>query len=102
VGRRRFNHLVIEISVAARARIPRYPLWLRLHQLGWDPEGLSQEAALAFCGEPLDAFPADHGLRSSRRARRQLRRAVEHYDPSLPTPYERMEALQRGGSAPAP
>ena len=100
--RRRFDHLALEISVAARARIPRYQLWLHLHQQGWNPEGLSRSAALAFCGEPLDAFLADHGLRPSRRARRQLRRAVERYDPSLPTPYERMEAHQGGGSASRP
>jgi hypothetical protein len=90
VARRRFDHLVIEISLAVGERIPRYPLWLRLHELGWNPERLSRQAALAFCGAPLTRFLADHSLSLPRRARRRLERNLRRYDPAVPTPYERM------------
>jgi hypothetical protein len=93
MARRRFDHLVLEISLAVGQRIPRYPLWLRLHELGWNPERLSRQAALAFCGAPLTRFLADHGLALGPRARRRLQRNLRRYDPAIPTPYERMARI---------
>ncbi len=90
MARRRFDHLVLEISVAVGRRIPRYPLWLRLHELGWNPERLSCQATIAFCGAPLTRFLADHSLALPPRARRRLERNLRRYDPAMPTPYERM------------
>lgn len=88
-GRRaRFDHLVAEISVAVGTLVPRYPLWLRLHELGQDPETLSSEAAAAFCGGPARRFLADHGYGLSWGARRRLIKSVSRYDPARPTPEE--------------
>jgi hypothetical protein len=93
MGRRRFDHLVLEISLALGQRVSRYALWLRLHDLGWNPEQLTRDAALAFCGAPLSRFLADRGLTLSPRAKRGVQRAVGRYDPAVPTPYERMARL---------
>jgi hypothetical protein len=84
--RARFDHLVAELSVAVGALVPRWPLWLRLHELGQDPEHLSGEAALAFCGGPARRFLADQGLDLGWIARRRLLRAVARFDPTRPTP----------------
>ena len=88
VSRRRFDHLVTEISVAANARIPRYDLWLCIHKSGCDPETLSSRATVDFCGRPLSDFLEAHNLRLSPRAHRRLLRAVERYDPNVPSPEE--------------
>jgi len=93
VARRRFDHLVLEISLAVGSRIPRYDLWLHLHDLGWNPEQLPRGAAVAFCGAPLTRFLADCGLRLTPRGQRRIQRAVRRYDPSIPTPYERMARI---------
>ena len=90
-GRRRFDHLVAELSVATGERIPRYALWLRIHEYGWNPDTLTREQAVSFCGVPLSSFLAMRGLRLRSRLQRRLTRQMERYDPSIPTPYERME-----------
>jgi hypothetical protein len=90
VGRRRFDHLVEQISLAARRSVPRYRLWLRLHELGWDPERLTRQAVLAFCDGPLVDFLADRGLVLDLHDLRRIRRAVSRFDPSVPTRYERV------------
>jgi hypothetical protein len=90
VRRRRFDHMNAEISVAAGYAVPRYALWLRLHELGWDPETLTRSQALAFCDGPLAAFLADHGVSLARRARQRLRREIRRFEPAVPTPYERL------------
>ena len=89
-GRRRFDHLVTELSVAIGGRIPRYALWLRMHEHGWNPDDLSRDQVVLFCGTPLSGFLAARGLRIRARALRRLQREMERYDPALPTPYERM------------
>lgn len=84
--RARFDHLAAEISLAVGALVPRWPLWLRLHDLGQDPEQLSADAALAFCGGPARRFLEEQGFRLSWRARRRLLRSVARFDPARPTP----------------
>jgi hypothetical protein len=88
VGRRRFDQLWVELSVAVGQRVPRYALWLRLHEHGFDPEDLSCEHALAFCGAPLSGFLDERGLALALRTRRRLVRSVARFDPSVPTPCE--------------
>jgi hypothetical protein len=88
VSRRRFDHLVAEISVAAGIRIPRYDLWLWIHDHGCDPEAMSARASVAFCDGPLSNFLAERDLELSPRARRRLLRAVGRYDPDVPSPEE--------------
>jgi hypothetical protein len=93
VGRRRFDHLVEQSSLGVREGIPRYPLWIRLHELGWNPEQLTLQAALSFCQGPLVEFLADRGLVLRPHELRRIRRAVSRFDPAIPTPYERMAEL---------
>jgi hypothetical protein len=93
VGRRRFDHLVVELSVALGRRVPRYALWLHLHERGLDPERLGRDEALAFCDGHLHAFLAAYGLHLAPRVGARLRRAVAGFDASHPTPYEHMERL---------
>jgi hypothetical protein len=88
--RRRFNHLVEEVSLTLDHHIPRYPLWLTLKELGMEPDWLTREAALAFCNEHLQGFLAHMGHSLSPRQLRRLARTLAHFDPSRPTPDERM------------
>ena len=93
-GRRRgFNHLVEEISVAVGRRVPRYPLWLRLRAHGFDPEQLDRASAIAFCEAPLETFLGEYGVRLPERELLKVRRSIRSFDPSVPTPYERMESF---------
>jgi hypothetical protein len=90
VGRRRFDHLVLELSLALDVCVPRYALWLRLHEEGFDPEALGRAEALAFCAEPLGRFLEELGLELAPRRLRRLRRTLGRFDPGRPTPYERI------------
>jgi len=93
VSRKLFNHLFIELSVSIGKRVPRYALWLELHDLGWNPESLQVTEALAFCDGPMEAFLANRGMRISRRARKRLRKDLANFDPSRPLPQEIFERL---------
>lgn len=75
--------------MAVGVAIPRYPLWLRLHELGSNPEALSREEAVDFCSGPLIHFLVDLGYWLSPRARRRLVRAIDRFDPKLRPPEER-------------
>ena len=86
--RRRFDHLAVELSVAAREPIPRYALWLGLQEHGLDPHELGRDALLAFLDGPLSGFLVEHQLAVPRRALRRLRRRVARFDPAYPTPEE--------------
>jgi hypothetical protein len=88
VARERFDHLHVEASVAVGVRLSRFDLWLAVHEEGHDPEDLTAEAAIAFCGEPLLRFLAERGQRLPVRLHRRLLKAVRRYDPSHPTPAE--------------
>lgn len=89
MARSRFDHLVAEVSVALGVAIPRYPLWLRLHELGSDPESLTRDQAVGFCEGPLVHFLVDQGHWLSPRTRRRLTQTVARFDPSFPSPAER-------------
>jgi len=93
VQRRRFDHLVLELSLALGEAIPRYPLWLRLHEAGLDPERLTQEDVLEFCTSGLGEFLSAGGRRLPAQRRRRLLRAVRSYDPSITTPEEHFARL---------
>lgn len=93
MGRRRFDHLFIEISLAVDALVPRYALWLEIHELGFDPNALSGEEATAFCDGPLQRFLSERGFWLSPRSERRVRRAVERYDPRIRTPEEHFARL---------
>jgi hypothetical protein len=90
MGRKRFDHLVLEISLAVGRRIPRYPLWLYLHEVGLDPEALTPDGAAAFCRGELRIFLSRRGLALGPRAERRVERAVRRFDPRMPAPEERL------------
>lgn len=89
--RRRFEHLVLELSVAVGRQIPRYALWLRLGELGWNPEALSRRAVMRFCDEHLLQFLEECGATLTARKARRLRRKLERFDPRHPGPCGHME-----------
>lgn len=88
--RRRFNHLLSELSLAVGAPIPRFQLWMELHEYGWDPELLTRDAAIAFCQAPVHTFLASRRLRLSARASRILRRRIAQYDASAREPEDHL------------
>jgi hypothetical protein len=95
MSRRLFDYLFVELSVAVGTRIPRYALWLHLHDLGWNPEALKPADVLTFCDGPMESFLADLGFRLSRRARNRLRKSLEKFDPLRPLPHEILERWSR-------
>lgn len=86
--RRRFDHLYEELSVRLGRLAPRYAIWLRLREIGADPELLSRRDAVDFVDRELAGVLAERDLALSPRAARSLRRAVALYDPSVRTPAE--------------
>ena len=93
VSRKLFNHLFVELSVSVGKRVPRYALWLELHDLGWNPESLCVADALAFCDGPMEKFLGDRGMKISERARKRLRGELARFDPARPLPQEIFERL---------
>jgi hypothetical protein len=88
MGRRRFEHLVVELSLALGQAVPRFRLWQALHDAGCDPERLEREQAVAFCDARLAGFLAGLGRSLEAGAARRLRRRVARFDPRYPTPEE--------------
>jgi hypothetical protein len=73
--------------------VPRFNLWMELHEWDIDPEHLTREQAIAFCDGPLQRYLHRYGHSLPPRALRRLSRKVAKYDPSTATPYERFAAL---------
>ena len=96
MGRRRFDHLVIEVSLAVGRRIKRYDLWMHLHHVGLDPEALSQDEVIAFCDGDLRLYLGERGHRISPRSVRRLRRTLRRFDPGTPTLYENVAGSESG------
>jgi hypothetical protein len=92
-GRRRFDNLHTELSVELGVLLSRFDLWLELHERNMDPERLTREEAISFCGAPLASYLHRRGLSLRPRALRRLCRKVGKYDPAIATPYERFAAL---------
>jgi hypothetical protein len=93
MGRRRFDHLYVELCVRAGRRLPRLELWLAAHEAGSDPDRWTRDEALAFCRSRLGPFLRERGVSLSRWSLHRLARAVERYDPSLKSPEEWMQEL---------
>lgn len=91
--RRRFDHLVQEVSLALDRHVPRYPLWLTLQELGMEPDRLSRESAIAFCNDHLQGFLAHMGYHLSPRQIRRLARSLARFDPTRPSPDERLAEI---------
>ncbi|MBW2274828.1 MAG: hypothetical protein JRG96_16290 [Deltaproteobacteria bacterium] len=93
MGRGRFDHLHVELSVAVGYLVPRYALWLRLKELGWSPEQLKRSQVIAFCDEHLQEFLAVHGGSLARRALARFQRRIRRFDPAHATPEETLARL---------
>ena len=89
MDRRRFDHLATELAVAVRSPVPRYALWLQLHDQGLDPESLTRAQAIGFCKASLRRFTSEQGLRLGFRAHRRLVREISDFDPERDTPADR-------------
>ena len=92
MSRRMFDHLFAEISVSVGVPVPRYELWLRVHDLGCRPDDMTRDDALRFLDEPLDGFLSEHARPLSSRDHGRLRRQIARFNPEHPTPYERFES----------
>jgi hypothetical protein len=79
--------------MALGVAVPRFDLWMELHEWNMDPERLTREEAIAFCEGPLASFLHVRGLFLRPRAFRRLCRNIAKYNPTIPTPYERFAAL---------
>ncbi len=86
--RRRFDHMVNEISVEVGRQVPRFALWTALRDAGMDPESLSREGVLAFFDGHLRGFLRAHGMALAARGARRVRRRIARYDPAWPSPEE--------------
>jgi len=95
VGRRVFNRLVVEISLAVGHYVSRYALWMYVHELGIDPEQMSVQEAQGFCGVPLRRFLSAQGLRLEPGELRRLERQLCRINPYRADPYDRLARLDR-------
>ncbi len=94
MARSRFDHLAVEVSVAVGTAIPRYLLWLHLHETGADPEALSRDAVIGFCKGPLPHILSDRGFWLSPREKRQRLKRVTRFDPEQPSPADRLALME--------
>ncbi len=95
MGRRRFDHLYVELCLRAGRRLPRLELWLAAHEAGADPDQWTRDEALAFCRARLRPFLRERGIRLSGWSLRRAERAVARFDPASKTPEEWMAGLGR-------
>ena len=92
--RRRFDHFHAEFSVRVGNLLPRYPLWLSIHELGFDPDTASAHDLVDFLDFSAPSFLWDHlGLRLSERQWRRMRRATLRFDPERRQPDDVLGAL---------
>jgi hypothetical protein len=91
--RRRFDHMVVELSVALDRWVARYALWQAVKDAGYDPESWSGAEAERFCTTELPRWlrRSGHSLAESRLHR--LARSVARFDPSRLTPEEHFARL---------
>lgn len=87
---------MLELSLIVGRPLARYPLWLRLHESGFDPERISSEEMVAFCGPPLEHYLAEQGLALPQRQQLRLERSVGRFDPARPTPEEHLARIHGG------
>jgi hypothetical protein len=93
VDRRWFNHLFVELSVALGEVAPRYALWLRIGEHGFDPAKLERHQVMSFCDQQLPVFLADHSLGLSPRAHRKMLRSLRRFDPRAQSPEEHLARM---------
>ena len=93
LARRCFDHLHAELSVEIGKLVPRYPLWIRVREAGYDPDAFGAGQLVSFFDEHLDPFLLEEGLVLPPRRRARLRKRITRFDPDVPTPYETIERI---------
>lgn len=96
MGRRVFNRLVVEVSLAVGHFISRYALWVYMHEHDFDPEQMTSKDAARFCGVPLRRFLAEQGVRLDPGGLQRLERQIRRINPYRADPYDRVEGGMRG------
>jgi len=93
-NRRRFDHFHAEFSVRSGKLLPRYPLWLSIHELGLDPDTASAGDLVDFLDFSAASFLWEHlGIRLNQWQWRRIRRAIERFDPERRQPDEVLGAI---------
>jgi len=93
MGRRRFDRLVMELSVALDRWVPRYQLWQAVHAAGFDPERWSGAEAERFCTHELPRWLRCNGFSLAEPRVQKLARTLARFDPSRLTPEEHFARL---------
>jgi hypothetical protein len=95
MGRRIFNRMVIEISLAVGHCVSRRALWVLMRERQVDPDQMAGEDVVAFCGLPLRRFLASQGLHLRPLELQRLERQLRGINPYRPDPYDRVDGLER-------
>lgn len=91
--RRRFDHMVVELSVALDRWVARYALWQAVKDAGYDPECWSGPEAERFCTLELPRWLRRSGHALPEPRLEKLARSVARFDPVLLTPEEHFARL---------
>jgi hypothetical protein len=91
--RRRFDHMVVELSVALDRWVARYALWQAVKDAGYDPESWSGGEAQRFCTTELPRWLRRNGHSLPEARLSKLARSVARFDPGLLTPEEHFARL---------
>ena len=81
--RRRFDRLVLELTVALDRPLPRYPLWQAVHDCGLDPERWTGAEAERFCRVELPRWLRRHGYALNDARIVKIARTLARFDPTV-------------------
>jgi hypothetical protein len=93
MGRRRFDRLVLELSLALDRSLPRYSLWQAVREAGLDPETWSNADTQRFCMSELPRWLRRTGFALDQSRLERLTRSMARFDPSQLTPEEHFARL---------
>jgi len=93
MGRRRFDQLVLELSVLLDQRVSRFALWQAVHEAGQNPEDWSGPQAERFCSVELPRWLRRHGFALPESRLQKLARRLARFDPARLTPEEHFARL---------
>ena len=91
--RRRFDRLVLELSVLLDRWVARYALWQAVRDAGYDPESWSGAEAERFCAMELPRWLRRQGHAIAEARLTKLGRTLARFDPALLTPEEHFARL---------
>ena len=91
--RRRFDHMVVELSVLLDRFVARYSLWQAVKDAGYDPERWSGAEAERFCTIELPRWLRHQGLALPASCLLKLGRTLARFDSARLTPEEHFARL---------